>query len=832
MSSNIEFKMNLSIERDSSLSSSISTKETTIKSKKSSESTLHLESTIPLETLTKISNIIEDLNYTQIIEETLNTRKINYKIYEKTVWTIPNNIKNLQGKNMMIPGSKCEMLKSFIAVKFTSKTIYIVISSNRMVFNENCIDELQNFCNYVNETYSLGMFYTDIVKINENYNKAIIALKKNIIFDDWSEDSENVANEKKLILAREFIDEVVRIDKIFYEALIGNLPLFLMKYSIFKQIKKHINPNNQNIFQDNFEIGQKSVLKAIKGMGFIQEKKRKNISSVGDLYTIDCAVNIDPDFQGSNQGAKIIVTLIEVTNFMVTIKLKLCKDRTILTINHEKSIKILEEFINYANNDLKKAQFKINHIKGVVYLEGNFVYFGMDFTEIQAGFQDLLSYMIHTFKKYRSSILEIAVKMRNEENINFNAKDSYKEIMKIDFPEMIYEYSQFAVVSNSDMPGYMLIPKSFVVKKYAFDDYIKEKNLLQMLRTDIDEFYHISFNDETYEIRYPEYNGCSLRRVIYEIGKRGAKKLQSFIMKLHGKRFRIKNFMDSICAVKENRNYYFSIMALPYYNCIEYVEDGISKNESKELIAGITEEAFRPRSTQKIYDGQIDFINESTFDLIDYTSLTGYLIDKTVELLPISISEIHALESKKKLTLTNIDSYLGFLKAKNNLFYKVQEKLIPLHTKALSKPQIKDYFISIINTVMILYHTNSLPGIIKYEDLYLNSKNSIKIRFQNREKEQLWMGHMKKVTLEQKIMFSLSLLLYKMHVGVEFVDLFKCFNEEQLVNDFINGTRIPIVPWEFEMEEPRIAEFMKKCWKYEFVTLEDMKNAYPKTFVI
>ncbi|OMJ68028.1 hypothetical protein SteCoe_34646 [Stentor coeruleus] len=820
-----------SIEKDSSLNSSISTKETIIKSKKSLRSAFELESTISLETTKKISDLIEDLSYTENIEKNLKNSKINYKIYEKEIWTMPNSIKKLQGINMLIPGSKCEMLKSFLAVKFTSKIIFIVISSNRMVFNENSLDEIRNFCNYLNEISPLGMFYTEIVKNNENCNKSIIALKKNILIDCWAEDSEGTEDVRNSKIASEFVDEIVRIDKTFYCTLIENLPVFLMKYTLFKHIIKHINPYKQNNSQKNYEIGKKSVLKAIKGMGFKQEKKKKIASAIGDLYNIDCAVKIDVNTQSLSSNEMILATSIELTNYTITIKLKLCHNQAVLSLKNEKTIEILEEFINYANNDLKKGQFKINHSKGHLYLEGNFVYFGMDFTEIQAGFQNLFSYLTYIFKKYGKSLIKIALKKSNEDNIN--AWDVYKNIMKTDFPEITYDYEQFAVCSISDLPGYMIIPKSFIVKKYDIDDYIKEKTLLQRLTNDIDEFYHITFNDEMHEIRYPQYNGCSLRKIIYyEIGKKGMKLFQDFILKLHGGKFRVKNFMDCINVIKENRSYYFSITTLPYYNCIEYVEEGISKTESKEFIMRITEEVFKLQESQKIPDDQLDFISESAFNHLDYTSLTGNLIDKTIELVPISLNEIQTLRSEKKINLLNIDSYIGFIKTNNNFYYKVQEKLYPLHTKTLSEVQIKNYFIEIINTVSILYNTNSLPGIIKYEDLYLNTKNVMKIRLQNRKNELLWMGHMKKATLEQRIIFSLSLLLYKMHIGTDFVDIFKCLKEEQLFKDLKNGYRIPIVPWDFEMKEPRIAEFMKKCWKYDFLTLEDMKNSYPNTFVI
>lgn len=751
------------------------------------------------------------------IQDELKRRNINFRVTDEPVWILQSNIKNIEGDDMLIPGSRCHMLKSFMGIKFTQEKIYIATSSNRLIFNSDSLEDLQYFCNFLNEVHLLSEFYAGIAQPKGCSPKTII-ISRRVLINNYKNKIEN-----------EFIDEIVSTDKVFQMVLLEHLPSFLMRFSLFKQIQKQIGHDSEAESKPLYETAKECIIKAVKGMGFVQEKKTNNKASVGEIYNIAAAVNTDMNSSDTDSGWKVLPISVDVTNYMVTIRIKLCKNKHIVKIEDLKTQDAMAEFINYANNDLKRGQFKFNYSTSILCLEGNFVFLGLEFTEIQAGFQDLFSYLIANFKNYGEALTNVyqhfTKVQQGKAESKLDIKSLYKNTKKADYAENSNDYSQFAINSGGKLPGFMIIPKSFKTVTLSKEDYAQERALLIMLKGNLDDFYHVKFNDQTNEVSYPVYPRKKLKSALRGLDPAGILSVCEFIKTLHQKNFSLVNFMDCLSIIDKSKDYYVYISAYPYYNFIKHSQVGINKHETISLMRQIMGEIFSSFELEA-KKSQVNMISESSFDSIDFDNRTGYLIDKVIELIPVTYEYTQEVEKEKKINLNNVDSSIGFIKGPDG-YYMVREKLEPLNIKALSKYQIKEYFTKIVSSCILLGILHKWSGVITDKDLLVNSKKILKIRLANRKNFRLWECHWKKASHEQKIMYSLSLLLYKMRVGLEPFEKFAGICEEDLIRDLEKRIRMPIIPWEFEMENPRIAAYFKSCWNYEFATLEAMKNAYP-----
>ena len=513
--------------------------------------------------------------------------------------------------------------------------------------------------------------------------------------------------------------------------------------------------------------------------------------------------------------------------------------------------------MNLANNDLKRTQFKFSYTICVPIMESNLSIIGLDYSEIQGGFQDIFSYMVETFKKYGDSLsqiyhysqkIESAKEAEKNQDIKMNGKSDkktqdisplpqinakllYKDIQKNGNNFDSNDYTQFLIQRTSKLPRYLIMPKSYISKTFGSrDEYEKEKEILTYLRENIDECYHIKVNESNLEVLYPDYKGCTLINSIKNLSNTGITAIQTFKNNLDIKQIKVINYHENESIAKIDGAYSVYFSRIPFMDYI-FLNQTINKNDQIEDELIITKEIYKSIKSKPEEVKKISFINEEDFDSINYETLEGYLIDSVVKLSPITMEEIEKLESLSKRNLGNICTHIGYIE-KNNQYYLVEEKLEKIYNENMTAAEIAKYFNQLISNLILLkavQSDNKDLFIITEEDLFINYKGTLKIKYREYSEHFIWRSFRKDKNPEEKLVYSLSMLLFKLFTKHDpFEKLSEYIPKEELLADLINEhTRYPIFQWEFEMSNPKIVSFLRLCWNYEINSLKAMKNKFP-----
>ena len=809
------------------------------------------------------------LDYVDHIEAELRTRGINYKFQDTSIWIYPPFIKSMEGRDMLVPGTRNFMIKSFMGIRFTPELILITISSNRIIYQPNQKKLLLKFINYLNLVQTLCPFFLTKATPRDRTVKFLITAKRTIFISS------------KLNLVNEFLDEIVSLDKMYQNACQEYIPFLNMKY----QLKHSRLPRGNN----SFEVGKTSVDKAIKGMGFSQEKRLPMNSPIGKMYSVVAAVNTDPLTSEKNSGWKVFPISVEITENLINLKIKLCRDKHIVKIEDEKAQSMLAEFINYANNGLKKAQFKFNYATAVVFLEANLITAGLDFSAVQAEFQKLFSYIVCKFKKYGeclSTIYQYSLDM-NSSNLakaelkqepapQFTAYSLYMDLKKRNDTDNSNEYSQFLIHKNRKIPEYMIIPQKYIKITYNNEEeFIQEKEIIGRFLNVFDECYHLKINEETREIKYPIFNGKPIQSVIQSISEAGVGAIHEFLEKLYANNIRVNDFMKNLSISKECGYYivYFSeTNFFSYISLQTNIPTSLRIQDALLITMGITTKKSDSSINSAGPSNRITFFIESDFDSIFFDTCLGNLGGKNVELIPVCYEEIVKLESAPKLNLSNIDSPIGYFK-KDEMHYLIRENLEGLYDRFLpneqkrkseeetldryielarkqagdqakmntSKPPLTNadihaHFVTVADILIQLREFNRELVTVTDRDLFLKGDKLI-IRFMKPrdDRDDTWWRCQAKdkdkdKTYDEMQVYSLAMLLYKLHTGEEpFTLLLEHITVDKLLEQLKQGVRCPLFAWEFEEKYPKLCSFLRACWNLEIKTIETMKSRYPSS---
>jgi hypothetical protein len=773
-----------------------------------------------------------NLTYLEKIGQELQKKSIHHSYQDEDIWISPNYVKKIQNSiNYLIPGSKNFLVKSFMSVKFSRDRIDLSVSSNRLVFGLEYKKLIGLFCNYLNNVQTLCMFYMNEASPRNHSPKLLISAKSYMIIFAGQVDPNR------------FSEVMISLDKLYQTTVLEHLPVLIMKFHLFKS---EVFASLAEDHYAGYERAVKSVIKVVRGMGFLQEKKGEIKSPLDKIYSIIAAVNVD-SLSGKNTYWNIFPIIVEITKINITIKIKLCKKKHVVKFEDEKSQKSIAEFITYANNDLKKAQFKLNYATCVLTLESNFVIIGLDSIEIQAGFQDLFSYMISTFKRYGEVLSDIHritnpienddkvsiddgkmdIDCKNNENKSKNIEVIYRENRNKERTQATDEYSQFLIDKSKKIPEFMIIPSIYTTKVYSYEEYKQEKHLCTLLMQN-EIAYHIKFNDIKNEIKYPDYKGTPIRTHLKNASETSIQAIQSFISKLFKAELYLKNKYDDLKIKKEKSRYIVYISKIHstriYTNYPNKKLDEINMGFD---LAQIILSSSKLKIEENIPNDNDEIIDLASFDEIDLEAGTGYLIEKNVELSLITKEEVLYYKSQAKLNYDNIDCYIGFVKSGQN-FYIVKERLEPFDLNKFSITEIQSYFLCILSNSILLKSINVIYTIITENDLFINYKGTLKLRYNTYLPDHLWNCFRLNKSLEERQVYSLALLMFKLYTKQDpFEKLLEKFTEKEIVQDLEHNTRFPIFNQGFQIKYPKIVDFIKSCLNFEIKTLEAMKNKFP-----
>ena len=799
------------------------------------------------------------LEYVDNIKAELKARGINYKFQESSIWIYPPFIKSMEGRDMLMPGTHNFMIEHFMGIRFTKELIYIVISSDCLIYKPNQKKLLAKFINYLNLVQTLCPFFLTKAISRDRSVKFLITAKRTILISS------------KVNLVNEFLDEIASLDKMYQKVCQEYIPFFSMKY----QLKHSKLPRGNN----SFEVGKTSVDKAIKGMGFSLKEMISMNSWIGKIYNVRVALNIDPLTSEKKSGWKVFPISVEITENLINLKIKLCRDKHIVKIEDKKARSILAEFINYANNDMKKAQFKFSYTTAVVFLEANLITAGLDFSAVQAEFQKLFSYIVCEFKKHGEWLYKIyqysldmnssnsaKAKLKQEPAPQFTAYSLYMDLKKRNLTENSNEYSQFFIDKNRKIPEYMIIPQSYIRITYNNEEeFIQEKEIIDRVSSVFDQCYHLKINEKTREIKYPIFNGRPIEREIRSISKAGVGAIHEFLEKLYANNIRVDDFMKNL-SISEECGYY--IVYFSETNFFRYIslQTNIPTSLRIQDALLVTMEITTKKSDSSINSAgpsnRITFFSESHFDWILEERCLGNLGGKNVELIPVCYEEIVELESAPKLNLSSIDSPIGYFK-KDEMHYLIREKLEGIYDRLIlteqninseeetldryiefarkqagdqakmnpSKPlltnaDIHAYFVTVADILIQLREFNHELVIVTDRDLFLKGDKLI-IRFMKPRDDTWWRCQAMGKTYDEMHVYSLAMLLYKLHTGEEpFTLLLEHITVDKLLEQLKQGVRCPLFAWEFEEKYPKLCSFLRACWSLKIKTIEDMKSRY------
>jgi hypothetical protein len=766
------------------------------------------------------------------IKSTLNHRKINYKVQQEPVWILQENLKSTYepGRNcadILIPGSKCALLRTFLGVRVTEFNVFLTQTSHRIFFPSDQQDYGIKFCNFLNSIQNIGAFF-----LNPQNNKLLVSARRVIFIKG------------KTRIDDELIDEIVSFDKMFQLAMIEHYPAFYIKFQILTLIDSSL-----KLVKSNFEVAKTSVVKAIKGMGFNQQHENMGKSAIGRLHTIFSAVNTDPLKNEKEIDWKVLPIGVDTTDFIITIYIKLCKCKHIVKIEDEASQNLLAEYINYANTDLKRAQFKFDYAKSQLNLEGSILTLGMDFTQIQAEFQDLYSYIIEVFKKHGNNLSYIFMhnkspqKPEDPTSKSQSLKPSPEKLYLKPSPEKLYletkksemdidenEYSQFYINPSSKVPRYMQIPKSFYAITYKPSNYAEEKSLIERMKSlNIDEVYHVSFCDCNCIIRYPKFDGVPLHQQIGFISQNGINAFQDFIRKMIDNRFRVMRPFEVLSSSKEEGSYAVYFSSFPIAENIGFFPSGVPITLKTQLFLDLTSEILEAHRRGLSVKNEITYIEKESLENFNEELKEGYLIDRPVELTEITEAEALRLNSEPKFLGSCSDVHLAFFKEKDK-FYVVREKLRPLNIAQLPLERSRVYVLEMINHLKQISAFKNSELHLAPTDLFITHDEKLKIIAHKGDPQDLWQCFDKTRSREGKLVYVLALILYKMLIKADPFERFKeqkDLTQENLILQLSQNIRMPLFPWEYENENPKTVAFLRQCFVGEIKSLETMKNRLP-----
>lgn len=789
-----------------------------------------------------------------IIVRELKSKKIHFREQIENLWINPESLNLLNGYSLIIPGTKCPMLKNFIGVKILKSKIYLVESSNRITFKKSLKKNLVKFINYLNLITPIAHFCITEV-ISKETSQILISANRVLslkLKDNCTSD---------------FIEEILTIDKIYQQALIEHLPSFLFKEFVLTPIF--------NKEGSMFEVSKFSVIRSIKAMGFTQEKVAHPKTYTGNHCSISLAVNLNvgKDYE-QDYDWRVMPIVIDIFDQLISIKVKLCKNKHVVKIENEHMQALIVEFINLANLNLKKAQFRFSYSQLNVYLEGPILTTGLDCTEIQFTFQQTFSYIVENFKKYGGCLAKIyssasepvkaspngeskkteqtngntvETDLKVPKGINSARAESAKESKEAQeskkishddvrnmYKSLIIEqplqetgqFTLFYLDSSYNKQAEMLVPQEFESRTYG-SDYSKEKLITENLKSTISECFHLKLIDQTNTIKYPSFDSGQCLNKIEVLSSKQISAFQEFLYKLYSYKFSISNPIENLGIARVGKNHFIYFSSFPIYNYLQTGESVGSKSLKSHLIdLKLFIEKSNKSAIAADAEEELVYLKTDDFDSpFNINTGEANLAGFRVVFEKVSEDVLKEQASKPVKNLPHIANIIGFYNENNN-YYIVMEKLEKIHLEKLDVSTVRFYLIQIIQTIFMYKDKEDEVFLITEEDLYINESNRLKIVVRD-YKNHSWQCISLKKDYKKKQVYNLAMLVYRLICQTDPFAKLSSIPPATLKYQLENDLRIPIFEWKFEQSNPQLVSFLRKCWNGEIESLDQMRDFFP-----
>jgi hypothetical protein len=465
--------------------------------------------------------------------------------------------------------------------------------------------------------------------------------------------------------------------------------------------------------------------------------------------------------------------------------------------------------------------------------ESSIVTTGLDFTQIQYSFQETFSYMIDNFKKYGSCFAKIYHETANSNpsNCKFGQeelRDMYRSLKQCNHLEETNNYSLFYMLSIHKNQVELLIPERFEEVFYNDQEFNLELEILSELILKLPECYHIKIDREKKSIMYPLYEDGQTVSETHTPGGRFVTIYQEFLSRLVNLGLKIQNPMTCISLVKIRGGYFAYFSTFPLQNFITKVE----KPDLLELrvhLKELTDHIINDNQTSMKEEMILTYIEKEDFDE-DFdleTSSEAVLIGNKVTFKEVEdISMIHEVQTKQKRNLPNTIGYIGLYK-ENNKHYLICEKLNKLDITSLTTRDVRKILNEITHTIMLYKSDTEESLLITDNDLYQNLNGRLKIDVKTYDQNHLWNCFNPNKSQAQKQVYSLALLVYKLCCKIEPYSKFESISEDSLREQIRAGLRMPIFDWDFEQDNPKLVDFLRKCWFGDIDCIEKMRDCFP-----
>jgi hypothetical protein len=792
-------------------------------SKSTNSKSLSLPSKQPSSTLSSSSTfekspssqIKPEDRYLEELTKDLSQKKINFRQQPDDLWIYPKTLKEIKGSNLLIPGTKCPAIKNFMGIKVKDNMIYMVESSNRISFPAVLKEPLVRFCNFINMTNPVAHLYVNSVILRDetrlliNSNRIIhLSLKEKLTYD--------------------FIEEIITIDKIYQTILSEHLPVFMFREFYFKPI--FIKETKSNL-----EKTKEVIIKSVKGMGFTQDKKQEVTSYYGKYLVVSLAVNIDIGHEDlkfdKDFDWRILPITLEIYDHMILIKIRFCKNKHVVKIENEHTQNLFSEFINYANLNLKKARYRFSYTQLNLTFESTIVTSCLDFTQIQFCFQETFSYMIENFKKFGSCFAQIYNATNSSNPSDFtsaNVKEMYRELKQGFHFEETNNFSLFYILSTHKNQVELLIPERFEVRNYTSREFSQEVSILAEMNEKFPECYHVKVDEQLKTISYPVFEEGQTLLVSHTPGGKQVFYYEEFLKRLMERGLTVNNPLEHISLIKQRGGYFAYFSDFPLFSYVSKV-DHLPVLELKMDLRLLTEHIVNLNQIAVKEEISLTYIEKDSFDQEPdpSTSPEAMLIGNMVTFTKITdTNQIESIQREQRRNLPSTISILGLYQDNEN-HYIVSEKLKPVEIDSLTPRDIWKIFLVVIQTILLLRTDQNHIFLITEKDLFYNQNKTLKIQISSYDSSHLWNCFSPFKTSQQKQVYSLSLLVYRLCCKVDPFAKFTRLTNEKLISELQDESRIPIFDWEFEQKNPRLVDFLRKCWFGDFESLEKMKDAYP-----
>jgi hypothetical protein len=520
----------------------------------------------------------------ELISKALSGR-LNFEVLDK----IENSTLSI-----LIRNNQLEPKVSFV---FQEDRILMKITSDKIAIPEDAVGHINSFCNYINQTSPCAEFFTE--KQSDSFDKMICA--KRAILTNY-----------KSNLELDLYKELYTLIDIFCDTIYTRMVFLYRRVSI---VGSNVLKTQTSMYEKNIYC----VNNGLKFIGFERPKTRVIKTPFGSECTVLIAINYGSNDETQLSGWTFYPVLVNIHDYVITIKVILCNNKAAMAIKDLGILQQLQEFIFYANSHLKRAKVLINPNNKNVEMESQLVTLGMIDMEIQAGFQDLFSYLIFQFQNIADSLHKIATgKFLGDEQL-------YKTNKKVlEFNEKT-EYPQFYLEKYNNIPIECCYPSEYITKKYESNEFDQEIKIIENLKQIFEELYHLIINKDSMTIKYPYYEGLSLENTL-KTKPKYAKYFKDFVVKATQSNIIIKKIRKNLhIGVKFKRPIAY-LPNIPYYKYARISEDTHAKlNQSLEMCRLLSKIAIIGKET-------IKRVRINDFDDLDLNELKGELMGIKVKL--------------------------------------------------------------------------------------------------------------------------------------------------------------------------------------------------------